>query len=135
MFDNDDDDNEASILPKAKKMLIPSSTTTDCTSTNRSKELQHLSEMFPDKTSSELEACLIQNGSYSKTVNSLLGQNSMILFHDNPNDYDMNAAATFDDDDDDELLHSIFLDQSKGERLSSELKSVRREKCLQRKLN
>lgn len=64
--------------------------------------------MFPDKTSSELEASLIQNGSYSKTVNSLLGQNSMTLFHDNPTDYDTNAAATFDDDDDDELLHCIF---------------------------
>ena len=50
----------------------------------------------------------------------------MSLFHDNPNDYDMNAVATFDDDDDDELLHSIFLDQSKGERLSSELKSIQR---------
>ena len=82
--------------------------------------------MFLDKTSSELEASLIQNGSYSKTVNSLLGQNSMSLFHDNPNDYDTNAAATFDDDDDDELLHSIFLDQSKGECLSSELKSIQR---------
>ena len=81
MFDNDDDDNEASILPKAKKMLIPSSTTTDCTSTNRSKELQHLPEVFLDKTSSELEASLIQNGSYSETVNSLLGQNSMSLFY------------------------------------------------------
>ena len=128
MFDSDDDDNQASILPEAKKLLIPSSTTTDCTSTNRSKELQHLSEMFPDKTSSELEACLIQNGSYSKTVNSLLGQNSKSLLHDNPNDYDMNAAATFDDDDDDdnELLHSIFLDQSKGECLSSQLKSIQR---------
>ena len=33
----------------------------------------------------------------------------MTLFHDNPTDYDTNAAATFDDDDDDdELLHSIF---------------------------
>ena len=112
---------------KPKTMLIPSSTTTDCTSTNRSKELQHLSEMFPDKTSSELEACLIQNGSYSKTVNSLLGQNSKSLLHDNPNDYDMNAAVTFDDDDDDdELLQSIFLDQSKGECLSSQLKSIQR---------
>ena len=93
---------------KPNKMLISSFTTTDCTSTNRSKELQHLSEMFPDKTSSELEASLNQNGSYSKTVNSLLCQNSMTLFHDNPTDYDTNAAATFDDDDDDELLHSIF---------------------------
>ena len=64
--------------------------------------------MFPDKTSSELEASLNQNRSYSKTVNSLLCQNSMTLFHDNPTDYDTNAAATFDDDDDDELLHSIF---------------------------
>ena len=54
--------------------------------------------MFPDKTSSELEASLNQNGSYSKTVNSLLCQNSMTLFHDNPTDYDTNAAATFDDD-------------------------------------
>lgn len=32
----------------------------------------------------------------------------MTLFHDNPTDYDTNAASTFDDDDDDELLHSIF---------------------------
>ena len=48
----------------------------------------------------------------------------MSLLHDNPSDYDTNAAATFDDDDDDELLHSIFLDQSTGERLSSELKSI-----------
>ena len=91
-------------------MLIPSSTTTDCTPTNRTKELQHLSEMFPDKTSSKLEASLIQNGSYRKTVNSLLGQNSTTLFHDNPNDYDANAAATFDDDDDGDelLLHIVF---------------------------
>ena len=41
----------------------------------------------------------------------------MTLFHDNPTDYDTNAAATFDDDDDDELLHCIFQDQSKEERL------------------
>lgn len=40
----------------------------------------------------------------------------MTLFHDNPTDYDTNAAATFDDDDD-ELLHSTFWDQSKEERL------------------
>ena len=32
----------------------------------------------------------------------------MTLFHDNPADYDTNAAATFDNDDDDKLLHSIF---------------------------
>lgn len=49
----------------------------------------------------------------------------MSLFHDNPNDYDMNAAATFDDDHD-KLLHGIFEDQSKGERLPSELKSIQR---------
>ena len=65
--------------------------------------------MFPDNTSSELEASPIQNGTYRKTVNSLLSENSMTLFHDNPTDYDTNAAATFDDDDDDdELPHSIF---------------------------
>ena len=115
------------MLPEPKTLRIPSRTTTDCTSTNRSKELQHLSEMFPDKTSSELEASLIQNGSYSKTVNSLLGQKSMALFDDNPNDYDTNAAATVDaDDDDDELLYSICLGQSKEERLSSEIKSIQR---------
>ena len=112
-------------------MLIPSCTTMDCTSTNRSKEFQHLSEMFPDKTSSELEASLIQNGSYSKTVNSLRGQNSMALFEDNPNDHDMNADGDVDDDDD-ELLHSICLDQSKEEGLSSELKSMQRKMSVDR---
>ena len=39
----------------------------------------------------------------------------MTLFHDNPTDYDTNAAKTFDDDDDDELLHSTLWDQSKEE--------------------
>ena len=77
--------------------------------------------MFPDKTSSELETCLHLNGTYSKTVNSLLGQNSSVLFNESQTD-DMH-------DDDDDLLSSIFSDmsnQSKEERLSSELKNIQR---------
>lgn len=76
--------------------------------------------MFPDKTTSELETCLRLNGTFSKTVNSLLGQNSSSLFNDFKND--MNDA-------DDYLLSSIFSDmsnQSKEERLSSELKNIQR---------
>lgn len=78
--------------------------------------------MFPDKTTSELETCLHENGTYSKTVNSLLDQNSSVSINDTENDNDLN-------DDDDDLLSSIFLDtnsQSKEERLSSELKSIQR---------
>ena len=77
--------------------------------------------MFPDKTTSELETCLHLNGTYSKTVNSLLSQKSSVLFNEFQND-DMN-------DDDDYLLSSIFSDmsnQSKEERLSSELKKIRK---------
>lgn len=76
--------------------------------------------MFPDKTTSELETSLRLNGTFSKTVNSLLGQNSSSLFNDFKND--MN-------DDDDYSLSSIFSDmsnQSKEERLSSE-ENVRRQ--------
>lgn len=83
--------------------------------------MQHLAEMFPDKTTSELETCLRLNGTYRKTVNSLLGQNSPFLLNDFQND-DMN-------DDDDYLLSSIFSDmsnQSNEECLSSELKNIPR---------
>ena len=130
--DDDDNDNQASILPEAKKILIPSCTTADCTSTNRSKESHHLSEMFPNKTSSELKASLIQNGSYSKTVNSLLGQNFMALFYVNSNDYDTNAVDDDNDDDDDELLHSICLGQSKEEHLSCELTGIQRKMSVEK---
>lgn len=81
--------------------------------------MQHLAETFPDKTTNELETCLRLNGTYSKTVNSLLDQNSSVLFNDFKND-DVN-------DDDDYLLSSIFSDmsnQSMEERLSSELKKI-----------
>ena len=116
----DAEDDQAS-PPVAKNMQPTTGTESACTSTERTDELQHLAEMFPDKTTTELETRLHRNGTYSKTVNYLLGQTSSVLCNDFEND-DMN-------DDDDYLLTSIFSDlsnQSKEERLSSELKNIQR---------
>ena len=122
-YSNSDDGEDDQASPPAAKKMQPTTSTSACTSTERTDELQHLAEMFSDKTTSELETCLLLNGTCSKTVNSLLGQSSSVSFNDFQNDNDMN------DNDDNDLLSSIFLDmssQSKEERLSSELKHIQR---------
>lgn len=73
--------------------------------------------MFPEKSKSDLQACLLSEGSYSKAVNALLGKTLV----DNNN---------VDDDDDIELLTPAF---EQGD-LKCELQSLQNNFSLEEKV-